>query len=67
LPVKDGWPDCQAQHEIARAKAGTHQTELFTGQTSDQVSINRATQKALGDDQTKPCPRHFLWATRAVM
>jgi hypothetical protein len=53
------WPPTAARNRLS--EAGTQQAELLSGQTSDQVSIHRATQEALGNDQSKPRSGHFFW------
>jgi len=57
----------QAQHEIVAAKAGTQQAEMLSCQSLDQIAINRAAQKALGDDQAKPGSGYVACVTRAIM
>ncbi len=57
----------QAQDEIVRAKTGTHQAELLSGESPDKIPIDGTAQEALGDDQTKSRSRHFIGTACAVM
>lgn len=57
----------QSQDEIVRAKTGTDQAELLSGQSPDKIPIDGATQEAFGDDQSESRSRHFIGTARAVM
>ena len=67
MPVERFWLDREAQYEIARRQTAAHQAEIFTRQPPHQISIHRAAQKPLCDNQPQTGTLSFLYRPEAVM
>lgn len=67
MPVERFWLDREAQYEIARRQTAAQQAEVFTRQSPHQISIHRATQKSLCDNQSQTGALRFLCRPKAVM